>query len=186
MLLQLRNIVYLFFSSYFAHSTSKIQGNVFKFLWQTTDTTTKPTKSDWCRPAVWRASRTSKTNRSHMRNLPSWKMKSGPGCRPLATRYPRIAATGHRSLSVFPINQSFPFRKRSVLDCFIGTLTTEGYPKSSTAISLLNRWVIGSYAASLGTIIFPLWGSQRKQADCCPQHDFVTARPLSTSSRWQG
>ena len=62
--------------------------------------------------------------------------KKGAEFAPLMVRYGRIALTGHMSLSVFPRHSWTPWRKGSVLDCFMVIWTMDGVLLLLSAISI--------------------------------------------------
>ena len=84
-----------------------------KFLW--TEESTQA-KLSCRRPRAWRACLILKVNTDLVRGCPFLKRKNGPGSVPLAAMYWRLAVTGHKEHTVFPIYTSTPFPSWSIFE----------------------------------------------------------------------
>ena len=63
-----------------------------------------------------------------------------------------MAWTGQIAVSVFPKNTQIPLLKGSVFDSFIVIWNTDGVDLLSTAKSLKERWIVGSYCDTPGDV----------------------------------
>ena len=95
--------------------------------------------------------------------------KNGPGLVPLAAMYWRLAVTGHKEHTVFPIYTSTPFPSWSVFDFLRWILSACGFSLQSIATSPHARCFIASKQVIVGSVISPALKKPKKQTVAAAQ-----------------
>ena len=138
-----------------------------------------------------RARRSAKTKRPRVSKRPSLNKNRGPGEFPLWTKYPSIAATGHRSEPVAPMTSLIPSANWSHFDRLMWTSIHEGLWILFTRTSPYAKWYRESNPESDGATASPVRRKAKKQRVAAahsilasaligwPSHDFLSCWSIS-------